>query len=75
MNFEDNLQINSIRKKLQKINKLYQQFDFRTVLEDERTTTRLFPRLTAIYNNNSFRDGGRLYCLPCRGLNYQQLSK
>lgn len=75
VNFQDTLITKSLRKKLQKINKLYQNFDFRTVLNEQRSTTRLFPRLSAIYNNCSFNDGGRLYCLPCRGLNYQKMHK
>ena len=75
VNFKGNSETKVLRNKLQSINKLYQQFDFRTVLNSDRTTTRLFPRLTAIYNNCSFSDGGRLYCIPYRGMNYQQLNK
>lgn len=75
VNFKGNSETKILRNKLESTNKLYQQFDFRTVLNSDRTTTRLFPRLTAIYNNCSLSDGGRLYCLPYRGINYQQLSK
>ena len=75
VNFKGNSETKILRNKLQSTNELYQQFDFRTVLNSDRTTTRLFPRLTAIYNNCSLSDGGRLYCLPYRGINYQQLSK
>lgn len=75
VNFKGNSETKVLRNKLESTNKLYQQFDFRTVLNSDRTTTRLFPRLTAIYNNCSLSDGGRLYCLPYRGINYQQLSK
>lgn len=75
VNFKGNSETKILRNKLQLTNELYQQFDFRTVLNSDRTTTRLFPRLTAIYNNCSFSDGGRLYCLPYRGINYQQLNK
>ena len=75
VNFKGNSETKILRNKLQSTNELYQQFDFRTVLNSDRTTTRLFPRLTAIYNNNSFNDGGRLYCIPYRGISYQQLSK
>lgn len=75
VNFKGNSETKILRNKLESTNKLYQQFDFRTVLNSDRTTTRLFPRLTAIYNNNSFNDGGRLYCIPYRGINYQQLNK
>ena len=75
VNFKGNSETKTLRNKLQKINELYQQFDFRTILQNERNTTRFFPRLTAIYNNRSFNDGGRLYCLPYRGINYQQLNK
>lgn len=75
VNFKGNSETKILRNKLELTNKLYQQFDFRTVLNSDRTTTRLFPRLTAIYNNCSFSDGGRLYCLPYRGINYQQLNK
>ena len=76
VNFKGNSETKILRNKLQSTNELYQQFDLRTVLNEQRTTTRLFPRLTAIYNNCSFSDGGRLYCLPYRGeINYQQLNK
>lgn len=75
VNFKGNSETKLLRNKLKSTNELYQQFDFRTVLNSDRTTTRLFPRLTAIYNNNSFNDGGRLYCIPYRGMNYQQLNK
>ena len=33
----------------------------------------LFPRLTAIFNNNSWNDGGRLYSSHNRGINYQAI--
>lgn len=57
------------------VNRLYKNFDFRAVLEDERNSTRLFPYLCAVYNNESFEYGGRLYCKPCRGISYQKLNK
>jgi hypothetical protein len=70
----------SMLKKLEKtifeINKLYESSDIRTVIENERNTTRLFPHLTAIFNNSSWEDGGRLYSTVYRGVySYQTLSK
>lgn len=75
INFRGTEYTKILRQRIKNINDLYQKFDFRTVIGEDRTTTRLFPRLSAIYNNSSFDFGGRLYCKQYRGLCYQNISK
>lgn len=65
----------AVRGKLTVVNELYNENDFRTVLDGEYNSTRLFPRLSAIYNRGSFGMGGRLYCLASKGMSYQSLNK
>ena len=69
-------ELKKLKRTIRGINNLYAGTDIRTIITDERNTTRLFPHLTAIYNNNSWSEGGRLYSTLYRGAySYQTLSK
>lgn len=75
LQFRDTPQIIELRSKLQKINLLYTQNSFSTILNDETEPVCFYPRISAIFNNRSFQCGGRLYSKPQKGISFQSLHK
>lgn len=74
INFKGTEFTKNLRSDLKGFNRLYDENDFRTVLQDENNTTRLYPRLSAIYNRNSWNLGGRLYDIPCKSKSYMNIT-
>ena len=73
--FKETPPITELRSKIQKINALYRQNVYSTILDDESEPIQFYPRISAIFNNRSFSCGGRLYCKPQRGISFQSLHK
>ncbi len=65
----------ALRAKISTINELYANTVFGTTLDNDVTPVRLYPQLSAIFNNNSWECGGRLYCQSPKGYNYQNIRK
>ena len=65
----------ALRTKISTVNELYAETIFGTILDDDLAPVRLYPQLSAIFNNNSWECGGRLYCQSPKGYNYQNIRK
>ena len=65
----------ALRTKISTVNELYAETIFGTILDDDLAPVRLYPQLSAIFNNNSWECGGRLYCQSTKGYNYQNIRK
>ena len=65
----------ALRAKISTVNELYKKTVFGTILDNDVEPVRLYPQLSAIFNNNSWECGGRLYCQSPRGYNYQSIRK
>ena len=65
----------ALRTKISTVNELYAETIFGTILDDDLAPVRLYPQLSAIFNNNRWECGGRLYCQSIKGYNYQNIRK
>ena len=65
----------ALRAKISTVNELYDKTIFGTTLDNDVTPVRLYPQLSAIFNNSSWECGGRLYCQSLKGYNYQNIRK
>ena len=65
----------ALRAQIRTVNELYSQTIFHTQLNNDRAPVRLYPQLSAIFNNDSWECGGRLYCQSLKGYNYQNIRK
>ena len=65
----------ALRAKISTVNELYKKTIFGTILDNDLAPVRLYPQLSAIFNNSSWECGGRLYCQSIKGYNYQNIRK
>ena len=65
----------ALRAQISTINELYAKTIFGTILDNDVVPVRLYPQLSAIFNNSSWECGGRLYCQSLKGYNYQNIRK
>ena len=65
----------ALRAKISTVNELYKKTIFGTILDNDLAPVRLYPQLSAIFNNGSWECCGRLYCQSPRGYNYQNIRK
>ena len=65
----------ALRAQISTVNELYKKTVFGTILDNDLTPVRLYPQLSAIFNNSSWECGGRLYCQSLKGYNYQNIRK
>lgn len=65
----------ALRAKISTVNELYKKTIFGTILDNDLAPVRLYPQLSAIFNNSSWECGGRLYCQSLKGYNYQNIRK
>ena len=65
----------ALRAQISTVNELYAKTIFGTILDNDLAPVRLYPQLSAIFNNSSWECGGRLYCQSLKGYNYQNIRK
>ena len=65
----------ALRAQISTVNELYAKTIFGTTLDNDVAPVRLYPQLSAIFNNGSWECGGRLYCQSPKGYNFQNIRK